>query len=141
MKYIYSPKSNSFYPTELKQRYIASDSWPKDGVEISEGIYLEFAANSPPEGKMRIAGTDGLPIWGDIPPLPQKELQRWAERKRQHFMLQAANAIALLQDAVDLDIATDKEKAALTEWRKYRVLLNRVDCSTAPDIHWPEQPK
>ncbi|WP_198023795.1 tail fiber assembly protein, partial [Xenorhabdus cabanillasii] len=26
-------------------------------------------------------------------------------------------------------------------WRKYRVLLNRVDCSTAPDIHWPEAPE
>ncbi|MDC9596323.1 tail fiber assembly protein, partial [Xenorhabdus anantnagensis] len=26
-------------------------------------------------------------------------------------------------------------------WRKYRVLLNRVDCATAPDIEWPEQPK
>ncbi|WP_196245000.1 tail fiber assembly protein, partial [Xenorhabdus bovienii] len=25
--------------------------------------------------------------------------------------------------------------------RKYRVLLNRVDCTTAPDIKWPEQPK
>ncbi|EAA2633911.1 tail fiber assembly protein, partial [Escherichia coli] len=23
---------------------------------------------------------------------------------------------------------------------KYRVLLNRVDTSTAPDIEWPEEP-
>ncbi|CBJ82303.1 conserved hypothetical protein [Xenorhabdus bovienii str. Jollieti] len=59
-------------------------------------------------------GENGLPAWGDIPPL---------------------------QDAVDLDMATDSEKSALTEWRKYRVLLNRVDCTTAPDIQWPEQPK
>ncbi|MBD2812805.1 tail fiber assembly protein, partial [Xenorhabdus sp. Vera] len=29
----------------------------------------------------------------------------------------------------------------LTDWRKYRVLLNRVDCSIVPDIHWPEQPE
>ncbi|MDC9623203.1 tail fiber assembly protein, partial [Xenorhabdus sp. XENO-7] len=28
-----------------------------------------------------------------------------------------------------------------TEWKKYCVLLNRVDCTTAPDIAWPEQPK
>uniref|UniRef100_UPI001ABF6203 tail fiber assembly protein n=1 Tax=Xenorhabdus miraniensis TaxID=351674 RepID=UPI001ABF6203 len=53
----------------------------------------------------------------------------------------AMHAIAPLQDAVDLDIATDAEQSALTAWRKYRVLLNRVDCSTAPDIQWPEQPK
>ncbi|MCG3463462.1 tail fiber assembly protein [Xenorhabdus bovienii] len=24
---------------------------------------------------------------------------------------------------------------------KYRVLLNRVDCTTAPDVKWPESPK
>ncbi|WP_340608936.1 tail fiber assembly protein, partial [Xenorhabdus bharatensis] len=46
-----------------------------------------------------------------------------------------------LQDAVDLDMATKEEKAALLKWKKYRVLLNRVDCSTAPDIVWPEQPE
>ncbi|MDE9496251.1 tail fiber assembly protein, partial [Xenorhabdus bovienii] len=53
----------------------------------------------------------------------------------------ADSAIAPLQDAVDLGMATDTEKAGLTEWRKYRVLLNRVDCTTAPDVQWPEQPK
>ncbi|EHW7221068.1 tail fiber assembly protein, partial [Escherichia coli] len=25
-------------------------------------------------------------------------------------------------------------------WKKYRVLLNRVDTSTAPDIEWPALP-
>ncbi|EKK0235785.1 tail fiber assembly protein, partial [Escherichia coli] len=25
-------------------------------------------------------------------------------------------------------------------WKKYRVLLNRIDTSTAPDIVWPEIP-
>ncbi|EJR7676439.1 tail fiber assembly protein, partial [Escherichia coli] len=25
-------------------------------------------------------------------------------------------------------------------WKKYRMLLNRVDTSTAPDIEWPTNP-
>ena len=25
-------------------------------------------------------------------------------------------------------------------WKKYRVLLNRVNTTTAPDIEWPEEP-
>ncbi|ENY9400323.1 tail fiber assembly protein [Salmonella enterica] len=45
--------------------------------------------------------------------------------------------IAPLQDAVDLGIATNDEKAQLDEWKKYRVLVNRVDTSN-PD--WPEKP-
>ncbi|EQA0898358.1 phage tail assembly protein T [Escherichia coli] len=28
----------------------------------------------------------------------------------------------------------------LEAWKKYRVLLNRVDTSTAPDIEWPALP-
>ncbi|HIE3872275.1 TPA: tail fiber assembly protein, partial [Enterobacter roggenkampii] len=37
-------------------------------------------------------------------------------------------------------IATAGETAALTEWKRYRVLLMRVDISKAPDINWPETP-
>lgn len=52
----------------------------------------------------------------------------------------ASEQIAPLQDAVDLDIATDDEKSQLDEWKKYRVLLNRIDTSNAPDITFPELP-
>ncbi|MDE9526769.1 tail fiber assembly protein [Xenorhabdus bovienii] len=64
-----------------------------------------------------------------------------AKQAQAALLQQAQAALSLLQDAVDLDIATDAEKSSLAAWRKYRVLLNRVDCSTAPDIPWPEQPK
>ncbi|MDA4396305.1 tail fiber assembly protein, partial [Escherichia coli] len=43
-------------------------------------------------------------------------------------------------DCCWLEIATEEEKALLAAWKKYRVLLNRVDTSTAPDIEWPEEP-
>ncbi|MTB39308.1 MULTISPECIES: tail fiber assembly protein [unclassified Providencia] len=54
---------------------------------------------------------------------------------------EANNTIMYLQEAVDVDLATEIEAAALQEWKKYRVLLNRVDTSTAPDIDWPEKPE
>lgn len=52
----------------------------------------------------------------------------------------ASEQIAPLQDAVDLDMATEDEKARFDAWRKYRVLLTRVDTSTAPAIVWPDMP-
>ena len=52
----------------------------------------------------------------------------------------AANAIAPLQDAVDMGIATNAEQAMLTSWKQYRVALSRIDADTAPDIAWPERP-
>jgi hypothetical protein len=33
--------------------------------------------------------------------------------------------------AVDLDIATDDETAQLLEWKRYRVLLSRIEPSKA----------
>ncbi|MEJ1538552.1 tail fiber assembly protein, partial [Escherichia coli] len=45
-----------------------------------------------------------------------------------------------LQDAADLEIATEEEISLLEAWKKYRVLLNRVDTSVAPDIEWLIQP-
>ncbi len=61
-------------------------------------------------------------------------------RQRYYLLEQAAIKIAPLQDAIDLGIATDNEVAMLTEWKKYRVTLNRIDI-TAPNIEWPEQPE
>nr|WP_255528743.1 tail fiber assembly protein [Xenorhabdus sp. BG5] len=80
----------------------------------------------------------------DVPPPPPptpEELQQQAEYEKRQLLDTARVKIDIYQDAVDLDMATDAEKSALTAWRKYRVLLNRVDCATAPDIQWPEQPK
>ncbi|QLH61667.1 tail fiber assembly protein [Serratia symbiotica] len=53
----------------------------------------------------------------------------------------ANRVIAPLQDAVDTVMATEEETARLTEWKKYRVLLSRIDVSAAPDITWPDKPK
>ncbi|HFG0872243.1 TPA: tail fiber assembly protein [Salmonella enterica] len=62
---------------------------------------------------------------------------REAEGTKNRLLQIASEKIAPLQDAVDLDEATDKEKASLLAWRKYRVQVNRVDTLNP---YWPEQP-
>ncbi|MBK4715540.1 MULTISPECIES: tail fiber assembly protein [Tenebrionibacter/Tenebrionicola group] len=64
-----------------------------------------------------------------------------AETKKSQLLTAAAAAIAPLQDAVELGIATDEEIALLVAWKKCRVLLNRIDTSAAPNIDWPEMPE
>nr|WP_315901994.1 tail fiber assembly protein [Photorhabdus kayaii] len=64
-----------------------------------------------------------------------------AKRKKAELLRQANETISLLQDSVDLEVATDSEKEALLEWRKYRVLLTHTDLNQAPDVKWPEVPK
>lgn len=63
-----------------------------------------------------------------------------ANANKAALLKSASEQIEPLQDAVDLDMATDDEKARFNEWRKYRVLLTRVDTSAAPAITWPEAP-
>ena len=55
------------------------------------------------------------------------------------LMTQASEAIAPLQDAVELEIATGDEQGQLAAWKKYRVFLNRIDTGDA-EIVWPEKP-
>lgn len=54
----------------------------------------------------------------------------------------ADSAIAPLQDAVDIDDATDAEVLALKAWKKYRVALNRLPEQPAypVEIDWPAPP-
>ncbi|HAN6600036.1 TPA: tail fiber assembly protein [Escherichia coli] len=77
-------------------------------------------------------------IWQ--PEFTDKTLSRKPGAVQNSLMQVASEHIAPLQDAVDLEIATEKETLLLEAWKKYRVLLNRVDTSTAPDIEWPALP-
>ena len=63
-----------------------------------------------------------------------------AETQKAALLDKATSVMTMLQDAVDMDMATEEEVAQLLAWKKYRVLLNRVDTSLAPDIHWPPPP-
>ncbi|BAN98647.1 hypothetical protein E05_38810 [Plautia stali symbiont] len=71
---------------------------------------------------------DGVDISGDwlfegekiVPRIPtQGERVAKAKFKKAALMQQASTVIAPLQDAVDLDMATDAEKALLLSWKKY----------------------
>ena len=83
-----------------------------------------------------------------IQPEPtQEEIDADNQRKKvnnvsykQYLLSTASENISILQDAVDLEMATEDEAAKLVEWKKYRVLLSRIDANTEADIEWPEKP-
>lgn len=85
-----------------------------------------------------------------IPPPPKTPEEIQAEKnagkiaantaKKAQLIAAATDRISVLQDAVDLDMATADEIAALPLWKKYRVLLSRVDANTSDDVAWTETP-
>lgn len=101
---------------------------------------------------------------GDLPDTltllePQTEFDKWdgkkwvtdtdaqkaaavvtAESEKSQRLAEANSMITYLQDAIEVGLDDDDYEAKLKAWKTYRVLLNRVDTSTAPDIDWPEKP-
>ncbi|EOE6860077.1 tail fiber assembly protein [Cronobacter dublinensis] len=66
--------------------------------------------------------------------------QAEANEKKSTLINAASGEISLLQDAVDLDMATPEESERLLALKKYRVILSRIDTTKAPDIVWPTSP-
>ncbi|HBL8879648.1 TPA: tail fiber assembly protein [Enterobacter cloacae] len=106
--------------------------WP---VDMS---VAEVELNDLPEG----FDINGLWMFfgGNIIPVPVDYVANAIEKK-QILMNEAMAVIAPLEDAAEFGISTEKEATLLVEWKKYRVLLNRVDTSKAPEIEWPEVPE
>lgn len=135
--YVYSAKNNAFYPLDMRSDYEDQGTWPDDGIDVDEAIFKAFI--NPPQGKTRAPNENGLPEWVDIPPPSKEQLIAMAEQQKMRLRNLADSEISWLQDASDAGIATEEEITSLIEWKKYRVLLMRVDATTA-EISWPVLP-
>lgn len=131
----YSAATNGFYSEEMN-----GDAIPDDSVEITDeewGALLDGQS----QGKLITSDKKGRPILKDYPAPTSKQLIEMAEVEKAKLIAIATVAINPLQDAADLEIATDEEAASLKAWKTYRVMVNRVDTSKAPNIDWPKAPE
>lgn len=123
----------AFYDTE--------DSPAPEGIQTVDISDEQWTAllDAQTNGKRLVRGGDGMPIAVDPPPPTPDEIKARNTNARDALLAAAALAIAPLQDAVDLDEATDEETALLKQWKQYRVAVNRVDLTqTSPT--WPTAP-
>ncbi|MCJ7926431.1 MAG: tail fiber assembly protein [Pantoea vagans] len=81
------------------------------------------------------------------PPLTEEEIEGQKANqiaintsKKESLMSESGQMISVLQDAVDLDMATDEEESSLLLWKKYRVILSRIDANTGDAVSWPATP-
>ncbi|CFR19431.1 tail fiber assembly protein [Yersinia kristensenii] len=68
-------------------------------------------------------------------------INRTATSKKAELKSIADSEIDWRQDAVDGGYAELEEIVDIATWKKYRVLLMRIDTSKAPDIEWPVAPQ
>lgn len=129
----YSPSANAFYDTSINLVI------PADAVKITDKKWTDLLAGQA-EGKLIACGADMLPCLTEQPLPTAEELISLAEDKRSRLRAEADTAIQPLQDASDLGIATDDEASQLVSWKKYRVMLMRVNTQDIEKIIWPDQP-
>ncbi|WP_286918661.1 tail fiber assembly protein [Pseudomonas sp. UBA6753] len=114
------------------------DLYPADGQVQLPGLDL---------GE-RLAATPGVIDWSQVVTAEAKA-QAAAEQLLAAVVAEQAQrravadaAIAPLQDAVELDEATEAEAALLKEWKRYRVALSRLPEQEGypSEIDWPAPP-
>lgn len=129
----YSPSNNAFYDTVINREI------PDDAVNITDQAWSDLLAGQA-EGKLIACGADMRPCLTEQPLPTTDELVSQAEDKLSRLRLAADAAIQPLQDASDLGIATDDEASQLIAWKKYRVMLMRINKEDKENITWPKKP-
>ncbi|EOY7697761.1 tail fiber assembly protein [Escherichia coli] len=139
--YFYSATENAFYPEDTKNDYIIAGTWPVDALKVDNAVFVEYSG-TPPTGKRRIAGNNGLPVWNDIPELTPGELAVAAEFKKQTLIEQAniyMNSKQWPGKAVIGRLNRD-ELSQYNLWLDYLDELESVDISNELNICWPPKP-
>ncbi|EES5291267.1 tail fiber assembly protein [Escherichia coli] len=124
--------------------HLVEDHRGKTVYDVASGDALFISELGPlPENVTWLSPAGEYQRWDGVSWVKDEEAEklfriREAEEKKARLIQEATDNIAILQDAVNLEIATNEENSQLDSWRKYRVLVSRIDTSTAPDIVWPE---
>ena len=139
--------STDIAPPDIPAGFVAvEDHRGKTVYDVASGDELFISELGPlPENVTWLSPGGEYQKWNSTAWVKDTEAEklfriREAEETKNNLMQVASEHIAPLQDAADLEIATEEETSLLEAWKKYRVLLNRVDTSTAPDIEWPTNP-
>ncbi|EHM50736.1 tail fiber assembly protein [Yokenella regensburgei] len=138
----YSASKNMFYDGSLKDSYIAGSGWPRDCLKVSEGMFRQYV-DPAPAGKVRVAGPDGFPAWGDVPAPTPEQMIAAAEAEKQSRISQANDYMNGKQWPGKAAIGRLKgdELAQYNLWIDYLDALQATKTSTAPDIRWPVSPE
>ena len=125
------------YPKDLRGTIIYSTETGAETTMQEVGEIPDGYTTSKPTSEFD--SWDGKKWQLDVNKQHQYEVNQ-ASAKKNQFIADATAQISYLQDAVESEIASEQETQLLAEWKKYRVLVNRIDIEQAPNIDWPNNP-
>ncbi|PQL99168.1 phage tail assembly chaperone [Pseudomonas aeruginosa] len=89
--YLFSPSRVAFYAVSMREDYLASGSWPDDGVLVSEAVHTRIM-DEQSAGRIICTGADGQPMTKEPPP-PSVEALAAIERNWRDRQLDTTDAL------------------------------------------------
>lgn len=145
----------AYRPDEDGDGWIEEESHRHETLyRTSDGAPYTLGAQ---QGDETYGGIGPIPAWLTAQPRPdtwsvwkdgawERDETAWnaevlarGRMEQERRMAQASQRIAVLQDALDLEMATTTDESELLAWRRYRVALSRVDVAQESPA-WPDLP-
>ena len=126
----YNATTNGFYNSEI-------NIIPKNSVEITHDYHAELLQKQS-AGFVIQHDESGYPIAVERT-LTADEIKTLNESQQQRLISGANEKISILQDIIDLDMCESNEDEQLKQWKKYRILVTRVDVNQL-DVKFPAEP-
>ena len=132
MAIFYNSGTNGFYDTNI-------GNVPKNSIEITTEYHKQLLELQS-AGYVIQPDEHGRPAAVDLV-LTAEEIIAKNKLEQQKRLDTANKNIEILQDIIDLDMSEGDEIAQLKLWKRYRVLLTRVDVNSADvDVDFPLPP-
>lgn len=127
----YNSGNSGFYDPNI-------NSIPSDSVEISDEYHAELLEKQS-KGFIIRSDANGYPVAIERVLTADEIILKNKLRKQQLISIASEN-ISVIQDAIDLGMEEDGDDGKLKLWKKYRILLNRIEVEQDTDINWPPPP-
>jgi hypothetical protein len=130
MSIFYDKNTNAFYDSGINEI-------PVESVEITNELHFELLQKQS-EGLVIQSDESGFPVALERTISNDEKIIR-NKTEKQQLINEATRKISILQDIIDLDMQESDEEAQLKAWKKYRILVTRVDASDINAV-FPKKP-
>lgn len=119
-----------FYKNDDNQVYAYEDDVPEYGESDGSEITVQ-------SGLKRITEEEFLEL--SKPKITKKDIVFNNKIRKDNLIIEANEKIKILEDIIELEMQETNEEEQLKEWKRYRILLTRIDTNNI-DIKFPSKP-
>ena len=119
-----------FYKNDDNQVYAYEDDVPEYGESDGSEITVQ-------SGLKRITEEEFLEL--SKPKITKEDIIFNNKIRKDNLIIEANEKIKILEDIIELEMQETNEEEQLKEWKRYRILLTRIDINNT-DIKFPPRP-